>query len=56
MDAPNLHLLMHQNTDKISSNYYGMDKAVIDSEKCISCGLCIEKCRFDAIENEPDLL
>ena len=54
VDAPNLHLLMHQNTDKISSNYYGMDKAVIDSEKCISCGLCMEKCRFDAIENESD--
>ena len=54
VDAPNLHLLMHQNTNKISSNYYGMDKAVIDSEKCISCGLCMEKCRFDAIENESD--
>ena len=54
VDAPNLHLLMHQNTNKISSNYYGMDKAAIDSEKCINCGLCMEKCRFDAIENESD--
>ncbi len=52
VDAPNLHLLMHQKTEKLSSNYYGMDKASIDYSKCIDCGECLKHCRFDAIEKK----
>lgn len=50
VDAPNLHLLMHQSSQPKISDYYGMDKAFIDTEKCKSCGICKENCRFDAIK------
>ncbi len=52
VDAPNLHLLMHQKTEKLSSDYYGMDKARIDYSKCIDCGQCLKHCRFDATRKE----
>lgn len=48
VEAPNLHLLNH-NGDKTSEPYYGMKKAKINYDKCNNCGLCLEKCRFDAI-------
>ncbi|WP_313757400.1 ATP-binding protein [Tissierella sp.] len=50
VDAPNLHLLMNQISQPIISDYYGMDKAFIDTGKCKSCGICKESCRFDAIK------
>ncbi len=50
VDAPNLHLLMHQPSKPNISDYYGMDKAFIDTGKCKSCGICKENCRFDAIK------
>lgn len=49
VDAPNLHLLMKPSVEMIHKDYYGMSVAMIDQEKCSQCGLCIEKCRFDAI-------
>lgn len=49
VDAPNLHLIVTQNSKPIINNYYGLPKAIIDYDKCINCGLCQEKCRFDAI-------
>lgn len=49
VDAPNLHLLMNQTPLANQSDYYGMDKAFIAEDKCISCGLCKENCRFNAI-------
>lgn len=52
IDAPNLHLIMEQESEAEHSDYYGLDKAVIDKEKCIECNLCYENCRFDAINNE----
>ncbi len=51
VDAPNLHLVMQQTADPTRTDYYGMPKAEIDSEKCISCGLCKENCRFNAISD-----
>lgn len=48
VDAPNLHLIM--NHDKpILTDYYGMKKALIDTNKCVQCDLCKQNCRFDAI-------
>ena len=52
IDAPNLHLIMQQKSKPENSDYYGLDKAVIDKDKCIECNLCYESCRFDAINND----
>ncbi|SHE81619.1 ATP-binding protein [Alkalibacter saccharofermentans] len=49
VDAPNLHLVMHIREEPEINNYFGMGKAEIDQSKCISCGLCMKKCRFDSI-------
>lgn len=50
VDAPNLALVTEQDVEAIKRDYYGMDKAFIDNDKCIECGLCKSSCRFDAIE------
>lgn len=50
VDAPNLHLATEQTTEPECSDYYGMDKAYIDSSICTSCDICREHCRFDAID------
>lgn len=52
IDAPNLHLIMEQKSEPIQSEYYGLDKAVIDKDKCVECNLCYENCRFDAINRD----
>ena len=49
VDAPNLHLVMHMQEKPEISDYYGMGKAKIDRSKCMSCGICMENCRFGAI-------
>lgn len=52
VDAPNLHLLMNDFNEGKISNFYGMDKAQINSDKCIECGLCQKNCHFEAIEKQ----
>ena len=51
VDAPNLHLVSDMDTQPETIPFIGADKAIIDPEKCINCGLCEEKCRFGAIKN-----
>jgi MinD superfamily P-loop ATPase len=34
-------------------SFFGLSKARIDRDKCIDCGKCLEKCRFNAI-NDSD--
>ncbi len=48
VDAPDLHLLLHPSVVK-TQEFKGSKLAAIDKSKCIECGLCREKCRFDAI-------
>ena len=52
VDAPNLHLIMAQGSEPKRTDYYGIPKAEIDADKCVSCGLCKANCRFIAISNE----
>lgn len=51
VDAPNLHLVLSRFSEPDRADYYGFQKAVIDPEKCVRCGLCQENCAFDAIED-----
>ncbi|MHA2377917.1 MAG: nucleotide-binding protein [Candidatus Thorarchaeota archaeon] len=47
VDAPDLHILLRPKTQK-TLNFQGTKVASIDLEKCTECGLCTDKCRFDA--------
>lgn len=51
VDAPNLHILTETSDEVFSTDYYGSEKAVISSEKCIGCEACVKHCKFEAIEN-----
>ncbi|MFX0096485.1 MAG: ATP-binding protein [Candidatus Hodarchaeota archaeon] len=54
VDAPNLALVLEgkeMNRESVSA----AEIAVIDPEKCIGCGQCVEVCKFDAVEEtEPN--
>ncbi len=50
VDAPNLHLVMEQTKEAKKTDFYGLDVARINQDKCISCDLCRQNCRFDAIK------
>lgn len=54
VDAPNLHLITKIEGEPQNSDFTGAEKAVIDSEKCVSCGACVKNCRFDAIKKCGD--
>jgi MinD superfamily P-loop ATPase len=49
VDAANLHLVL-QPTVRETHEFWGQKVAVIDREGCTGCGLCLDACRFDAIE------
>ncbi|HHU08162.1 MAG TPA: 4Fe-4S binding protein [Clostridiaceae bacterium] len=49
VDAPNLHLIMDWVSAPLTTDYYGLAKAVIEREQCINCDLCRVHCRFAAI-------
>ena len=51
VDAPDLHMLLHPEVVK-TQEFMGSKLAVIDKAKCIKCGLCREKCNFDAITSD----
>ena len=55
VDAPNLHIVSKLDTVPEETDFLGGDKAVIDAEKCIGCGLCAEHCRFNAIKRAGDV-
>jgi MinD superfamily P-loop ATPase len=48
VDAPDLHMLLHPEIIE-TQEFKGSKLAVVDEAKCIKCGLCREKCRFNAV-------
>lgn len=50
VDAPNLHLVSARTGPPEITEFLGGDKAVIDPERCVRCGICRDHCRFHAIE------
>jgi len=48
VDAPDLHMLLHPETIE-TEEFKGSKLAVIDEARCIKCGLCQEKCKFNAV-------
>jgi MinD superfamily P-loop ATPase len=51
VDAPDLNILFG-NSIKSSEDFVGLKRAVINEKKCIKCGLCTTKCKFNAITRE----
>lgn len=49
VDAANMHLLLNPSVIK-SSKFYGGKYAFINKDKCNGCGLCAQKCRFEAVD------
>lgn len=49
VDAPNLHIVTEKNNECKTKEFIGSNKAVIDGNACVHCGICAEKCGFDAI-------
>jgi len=48
VDAPDLHMLLHPKIVK-TQEFKGSKLATIDEAKCTKCGLCREKCKFNAV-------
>jgi MinD superfamily P-loop ATPase len=48
VDAADMHLLLQPETTRIEDFYSGRI-AVIDQDKCVKCGKCVDVCRFNAI-------
>lgn len=50
VDAADLHLLLNPQVNE-ENTFDSGSKAVIDPDKCIACGICMDNCRFDAIHH-----
>lgn len=51
VDAPDLNILL-ENKLLTTEDFIGLQRAKIDYDKCIHCGLCHEVCNFDAISKD----
>ncbi|MFX0195043.1 MAG: ATP-binding protein [Candidatus Hodarchaeota archaeon] len=51
VDAPDLHLLLNPKI-KQNKEFLGGRMPIKDDQKCTTCGLCAEHCRFNAIDPE----
>ena len=50
VDAADLHLILNPDFGQ-AHDFRGGHEAVIDQDKCVQCGRCIEVCRFDAVQD-----
>lgn len=53
VDAANMHLLLQPDFSS-QTEFYGGLIAAIDHSVCVNCGICADKCRFEAIEFKND--
>ncbi len=53
VDAADLHLIFDP-TILTTQPFTGLDCAQLDEERCIGCGRCFERCRFDAVVEHAD--
>lgn len=51
VDASNLYLMLNP-SDEMSHAFHGGKTAVIDSGRCIECGICTDHCRYHAIDDQ----
>jgi len=49
VDAANLYILFNPTHEEEQIYISGL-RAIIDKDKCTNCGLCLDYCRFDAID------
>jgi len=54
VDAADLHLIMDPK-DSQHHDFQGGNRAIIDHDKCTECGLCIDLCRWDAINDHFEI-
>lgn len=52
VDAPNLHLMLHPQSQPQRSAFLGGEKAAVDTNRCTGCGECLRHCRFSALTLE----
>ena len=55
VDASDLHLILEPDV-KETMDFHGLKLAKKDPEKCINCGKCQEHCRFQAIDDNYDII
>ena len=51
VDAPDLHILLEPEV-RTQEAFVSGNEAVIDRDACRRCGLCLDRCRFDAVREE----
>jgi MinD superfamily P-loop ATPase len=49
VDAPDLHLLLHPEHRECNDFYSGYEARIV-ADRCQTCGICQEMCRYDAID------
>ena len=55
VDAADLHLILKPDIKK-TTGFHGLNIASIDKDRCIDCKKCYESCKFDAIDEEINLI
>lgn len=51
VDAPDLHILLKEKEIN-AEDFIGLQRPILDEDKCIHCGKCAESCNFGAISDD----